>query len=161
MRTSSNNVVYDEDLLSRLDGTLLHLEVVDAILLGVLGGNTGARQLALLADRHKASVQSESQAGAEQEAAGVQADDDIGLDGVVGVAKVEELQLEGAEEGCVDGRVDEPWHDIQEVDAGDGEVGKAAQGLLEAYLCTGEFGGGGGGGGGLSSRGMLGGGRGG
>lgn len=159
--TSSNNVIYDEDLLAWLDGALLHLEVVGTVFLGVFGGDAGSWQLALLANRHKASIQSEGQAGAEEETAGVKADDDIGLDGVIGAAEVEELQLERAEESCVDGWVEKPWHNIQEVDAGDGEVGEAAQGLLEAYLCTGEFGGGGGGGGGLSSRGILGGGGGG
>jgi hypothetical protein len=125
--TGSNNVIDNEDLLSRLYGALLHLEVVGAVLLGVLGGDAGAGQLALLADRHEAGVQSECQAGPEEEAASIQTDDDIGLDGVIGAAKVEKLQLERAEESCVDDWVEEPWHDIQEVDAGDREVGEAAQ----------------------------------
>lgn len=156
LRTSSDDIVHDQDLLPRLDRALLHLEVIRAVLLHVLSRDAGAGQLALLPDGHEAGVEPQGQRGPEQEAPGVQANDDIRLDGVAGAAEVQELQLEGAEEGVVDGRVEEPWHDIQEVDTGDGEVGEAAEGLLEAYLCTGEFGGGGGGGGGLSSRGIVG-----
>lgn len=69
--TSSDNVIYDEDLLAWLDGALLHLEVVGTVFLGVFGGDTGSWQLALLANGHEASIQSEGQAGTEEETAGV------------------------------------------------------------------------------------------
>lgn len=131
LHTSGNDVVHHKDCLPRLDGILLQLEVICAVLLQVLSRDARARQLALLADGHEAGVQPQGQRGAEQEASGVQADDDVGLDDVVGAAEVEELQLEGAEEGGVGGRVKEPWHNIQEVDTGDGEVGKTAEGFLE------------------------------
>lgn len=51
---------------------------------------------------------------------------------------------------------EEDGHDVDEADARNGEIGKAAESIVQNYLCTGEFGGGGGGGGGLSSRGILG-----
>lgn len=156
VHTSSNDVVDDQHFLALLDDALLHLEVVGAVLLHVLGGDTRAGQLALLADGDEAGVEAQGHGWAEQEATGVEADDDVRGDGVAIAAEVLELKLQGAEQGGVDLGVEEPGHDVQEVDARDGEVGKAAEGLLQAYLCTGEFGGGGGGGGGLSSRGMVG-----
>lgn len=51
--------------------------------------------------------------------------------------------------------VEEEGHDINEVDALDGEVREPPESAIQGYLCTGEFGGGGGGGGGLSSLGIL------
>lgn len=46
--------------------------------------------------------------------------------------------------------IGEERQDVFEEDAGRGEVGELTNGLLEAYLKTGEFGGGGGRGGGES-----------
>lgn len=155
-RTCSNNVVHNEHFLTLGDGALLHLEVIGAVLLHVFGSDARTRQLALLTDGDEAGTELQGERWAEKEAAGVKANDDIGLDGRVVAAKVQQLQLQGVEQRSVDLGVKEPWHNIQEVDTGDGKVGKAADRLLEAYLCTGEFGGGGGGGGGLSSRGMVG-----
>lgn len=154
--TCGNDIIYNENLLAGLDGAFLQLEVVGTVLLHELSGNTRARQLAPLPDRHEAGVELQGQRWAKQEAAGVKANNDIGLDGIAIGAKVQELKLEGVDQGCMGLGVEKPWHNIQEVDTGDGEVGEAAQGALKAYLCTGEFGGGGGGGGGLSSRGMIG-----
>lgn len=148
--TSRNNVVDDQDLLARLDGTLLHLKVVDAVLLLVGDAHAGAGHLAPLADGHEAGIEAQGQRGAKQEAAGVQADDDVGLD-----AALEDLQLERAEEGEVGGGVLEQGEDVDELDALDGEVGEALERAEQLYLCTGEFGGGGGGGGGLPSRSIL------
>lgn len=154
-RTSSNNVIHNQNLLPRLDGALLELKVVRTVLLHILSRDTRTGQLALLAHSDEASIHFERQARAKQEAAGVEADDDIWGNGLVLGAKVLQLQLERAEQGSVHERVQEPWHDVEEVDAGDWEVGEAAEGALEAYLCTGEFGGGGGHGGGLASRGIV------
>lgn len=155
-RTGGDDVVDNKDLLSRADDTLLHLEVIGTVLLHVLCRDTGPGQLALLADGDEAGAKGQGQRRAEEKAAGVEADDDIGGDDAGVGAEVLELELEGSQQGGVDLGVEEPGHNIEEVDAGDGEVGEAAEGVLEAYLCTGEFGGGGGGGGGLSSRGILG-----
>lgn len=59
------------------------------------------------------------------------------------------MELEGAEEGFVEGWVDEDGEDVFEEDAWGGEVGVLAEGGAESYLKTGEFGGAGGIGGGL------------
>lgn len=155
--TCRDNIIHNQDLLSGLDGVLLHLEIIRAIFLLISCGHTGTRQLALLANSNEARVELQGQRRTEQEASGIQADNDIGLDLVIGTAKLKKLQLERSQQSCVDGRVQEPWHNIKKVDARNGEVAEAPQSLGQAYLCTGEFGGGGGGGGGLSSRGMVGG----
>lgn len=149
--TGSNNVVDNEDLLARLDSILLHLEQVLAVLLDIFSGGTGTGQLALLADGGEGDTETKGQAGAEEEATGIETDDDVGLSR----EGLGDLQLEGGDEGGVGSRVGEEGHDVDEVDAGNREVGEAAERLAQAYLCTGEFGGGGGGGGGLSSRGIL------
>lgn len=148
--TSRDNVVDDQDLLARLDGALLHLKVVDAVLLLVGDAHAGAGHLAPLADGHEAGIEAQGQRGAKEEAAGVEADDDVGLD-----AALEDLQLEGAEESEVGGGVLEQGEDVDELDALDGEVGEALERAEQLYLCTGEFGGGGGGGGGLPSLSIL------
>lgn len=150
--TSSDDVVDNQDLLARLDGILLHLEEIGAVLLLVLGGDARAGQLALLAHRGETGAETEGQAGSEEEAAGVEADNNVGNLLAKGLL---DLELEDGAEGLVDGGVEEEGHDIDEVDALDGEVGEVTQGALELYLPTGEFGGGGGGGGGLSSLGIL------
>lgn len=154
--TSSDNVVDNQDLLALLDGILLHLEEILAVLLDVLGRDARAGELALLANSGKGHTEAQSQGGAKEEATGVKTNNDIGL--ARGGKGLGDLQLEGVEEGGVGLRVGKEGHDVDKVDAGDGEVGELAQVLAEDYLCTGELGGGGGGGGGLSSRGILGGG---
>lgn len=148
--TCSNDIIHNQDLLAGLDGTLLHLEEILAIFLLVRGRDTRAGELALLADGDEAGVELQGELGTEEEATSVQAYDDIRLG-----AKLENLELESAEEGPVGGGVLEDGQNVDEVDAGDGEVGEATQGGEQVYLCTGEFGGTGGGGGGLSSRGIL------
>lgn len=135
-----------------MDGILLHLEQVLAILLDILGSDARAGQLALLSHSSKANAEAQSQARAKEEATGIQADNDIGL---VGAEGLRDLQLEGGQQRGMGVRVGEEGHDIDEVNPRDGEVGELAQRLAQAYLCTGELGGGGGGGGGLSSRGIL------
>lgn len=152
--TGSDNVINDENLLALTDGVLLHLEKVLAVLLDVLGGDAGTGELALLADGSKGDTEAESEAGAEEEATGVETDNDVGLLAGKGLGN---LELEGVDEGGVGLGVGKERHDVDKVNAGDGEVGELAQVVAKGYLCTGELGGGGGGGGGLSSRGILGG----
>lgn len=150
MLTSSNDIVNDKNLLAGLDGAILHLEEVGAVLLLVGGSDAGTGHLALLADGDEASAHSQGKRGAEKEAAGIETDNDIGL--LVGEL---DLELESDEKGLVGLDVLEEGEDIDKVDAGNGEVGERPQGGHQLYLCTGEFGGGGGGGGGLESRGIL------
>ena len=150
--TSSNDVVDDKHLLSRLDRSLLHLEEIGSVFFLVAGRHAGAGHLALLPHGHEAGVQTQGQRGAKEEAPRIQPHYHVGL---AGGAELEHLEFEGAEQGIVDDGVLEQGQNVDEVDAGDGEVGEALEGAEEAYLCTGEFGGGGGGGGGLSSRGIL------
>jgi hypothetical protein len=153
--TSGNDVVNNQDVLTLGDGILLHLEEIGTVLLEVLGGDARSGQLALLADGSEADAEAQGQAGAEKEAAGVEADNDIGLGGTGGGKGLGDLQDKGVKEGGVGDGIGEEGHDVDKVDAGDGEVLEVAEALAQAYLCTGELGGGGGGGGGLSSRGIL------
>jgi hypothetical protein len=72
------------------------------------------------------------------------------------LGELEDLELEGAQQGQVDDGVLEQRQDVDKVDAGDREVRELLERAEQSYLCTGEFGGTGGGGGGLSSRGIVG-----
>lgn len=153
--TSSNNVVNNEDLLTFLDSILLHLEQILAILLDILGRDTRTGELALLTDSSKGYTQAQRKARAKEKTAGVKANNDIGL--VVLTKVLEDLELEGGDEGGVGDGVGEEGHDVDKVNSGDGEVRELAEGFAQRYFSTGELGGGGGGGGGLSSRGIVGG----
>lgn len=144
--TSRNDVVHHQDRLAWFHGILLDLEEVLAIFLLKGSLDRRPRELAPLANRRKARAQPQGQAGAEEEASGVEADHDIGL---LTIGDGEDLEFERSDEGFVERGRGEQWQDVDEVDAGDGEVGKLSQGAAQAYLCTGEFGGTGGRGGGL------------
>jgi hypothetical protein len=145
--TGCDNVIDNDNLLARLDGVGLHLEKVLAVLLLVALGFTRTGQLALLANRDKASAKSQGQAGAEKEASSLQSNDNIGL--LVTVC-FEDVQFEATEEGFVQGRIGEDRKDILEENARRGEVGELAQSGAKSYFKTGEFGGAGGMGGGVS-----------
>jgi hypothetical protein len=155
--TSSNNVVHNDDLLTRLDRVLLHLEVVGAVLLLVALGHALAGELALLPDGHEARAEPERQSRAKEEAAALEADDNVDAallaDG--GVEGLCDLQLEGAHQVGEVGVVGEDGHDVLEEDARRGEVRELAQGGAQVYFKTGEFGGTGGIGGGESSLGAM------
>ena len=155
--TGRDNVVHDNHLLARLDGIGLHLEEILTIFLVVGLGHTRTGQLALLAHRHKAGAQTQGQTGADQEAAGLEADDDVGL---LAIVAGEDVQFQGAQEGLVEGGIGEDGQDILEQDARRGEVRELAQRGAQSYFKTGEFGGAGGRGGGVSGDfggGMIGG----
>lgn len=145
--TGCDNVINNDNLLARLDGVGLHLEKVLAVLLLVALSLTRTGQLALLANRDKASAKSQGQAGAEKEASSLQSNDNIGL--LVTVC-FEDVQFEATEEGFVQGRIGEDRKDILEENARRGEVGELAQSGAQSYFKTGEFGGAGGMGGGVS-----------
>lgn len=140
--------------MTLLDSVLLHLEQILAILLDILGRDTRTGELALLTNSSKGDAQAQRKTGAKEEAAGVKANNDIGL--VVLTKILEDLELEGGDEGGVGDGVGEEGHDVDKVNSGDGEVRELAEGFAQCYFSTGELGGGGGGGGGLSSRGILG-----
>lgn len=55
--TSSNNVIDHKDFLAGFHRTLLHLEKVGSVLLFVGGCHARAWHLALLADGHKARIE--------------------------------------------------------------------------------------------------------
>lgn len=150
--TSSNDVVNHEHLLAGLHGALLHLEKVGSVFLLVGGRHAGTGHLALLADGHEARIETQSERRPKEETPRVQPHHDIGL-----LVELEALELEGAQQGEVGGGGLEERQDVDEVDAGDREIGEVTKRAEQSYLCTGEFGGTGGGGGGLSSRGIVGG----
>lgn len=125
----------------------MHLEKVLAVLLLVALGLTRAGQLALLANRDKASAKPQGQAGAEKEPSSLQSNDNIGLLVTVGF---EDVQFKATEESFVQGRIGEDRKDILEENARRREVGELAQSGAESYFKTGEFGGAGGMGGGVS-----------
>lgn len=149
--TSRDDVVDNQHLLPRLHGIGLHLEEVGAILLHVLGRLAGAWQLAPLADRHKGRAQPQGKGGPKEKAAGIEANNNVGLRG----EGLLDVQLERVDQGLKQGGVCEDGQDVLEQDAGGGEVGELAQGGLELYFKIGEFGGGGGTGGGESSLGGI------
>lgn len=146
--TGGDDVVYHEDRLALLDGIGLYLEEVLTVLLLIARGLGGTRQLALFPHGHKARAQTKSEAGSEEKASGLQADDDVWSLAFGVVAG--DVEFEGADESFVQVGVAEEGEDVFEEDARRGEVWKLAQGSVESYLKTGEFGGGGGSGGGLS-----------
>lgn len=150
--TRCNDIVNNQHFLSLGNSIRLHLEQVLAVLLDVLSSDAGAWQLALLSHSGKGNTKAQGKARAEEEAAGIKANNDIGLVGAKGLGG---LQLEGGQQRSMGLGVGEEGHDIDKVNSRDGEIGELAQRLAQAYLCTGELGGGGGGGGGLSSRGIL------
>lgn len=150
--TGSNDVVDNQDLLAGLDGIVLHLEEVLAVLLLVANGLTGTGELALLAHGNEAGTETEGQARAHEETTGFETDDHIGL---LATVVLENVELKGADEGLVQGVVGEDGHDILEQNSRGGEVRELAQASAQLYLKTGEFGGAGGIGGGESDLGGI------
>jgi len=97
-RTSGNNVINNQHLLPALDGALLHLEEITAILLDKLGRLARPRQLAPLAHGNKSRIESQRQRGPEQEASRIEANDNVWL----GAAELlDDGELEGAHEALV------------------------------------------------------------
>lgn len=150
--TSGNYVVDNENFLSLLDSILLHLELVCAIFLDILGRDTWTRQFALLSNGSKSDSKTQRQAGTKEEATSIESNNDVRH----GIGKgMSNLHFEGRDERGVGAGIGEQGHDINEFDAWDWEVGKLTKMTAQIHLGTGELGGGGGGGGGLSSRGII------
>jgi hypothetical protein len=91
--TCSNDIVNDQNLLSRLNAIALHLKEVFAIFLLVSGRLAGSRQLAFLPHRHEARTNSQCQTRAKQESSCFQSYNDIGL--LLGCICFEDVQLQG------------------------------------------------------------------
>src|SRR5262249_50044973 len=72
-----NQVVNDEDALPSLDGLLVDLDGIDAVLERVLLTDRLPRQLALLAHRDEAAAQAVGHRAAQDEAAGLDAGDRV------------------------------------------------------------------------------------
>lgn len=133
--TSCNDIVNHQDRLALLHSITLNLEKVLPILLIERRLLSRARKLAPLANRCKASAESQSQARTEEKSTGIEADYDIGFDAF---AEFENLQLEGADERGVEGVVGEEGEDVNEVYAGNWKVGKLAEGSSQTLRCTGD-----------------------
>lgn len=88
----------NDHFLPRRDRPLLQLKHVLPVLLDVGRLLALARQLAALADGHECGAESKGDDRAEQEAAGVQANNNVGLDaGVLGGEMVDKVGDEGLE----------------------------------------------------------------
>lgn len=118
------DVVDEEHLLAGADGVDVHREGVGAVFEAVafLEGVEG--QFALLADGDDARTEAEGDGGGEEEAAGVDAGDEIDL---AWFPRADEVVDAGGEEGGVG----EERGDVLELDPGLGEVGDVADGGLE------------------------------
>lgn len=124
-----DDVVHNEHLLARLYRVGLHLEEVLAVLLFVACRLGRAGQLALLPHGHEAGVEAQGQGGAEEEASGLEAYDDIRL-----LVCVCDVELEGADERLVSLGIGEDGEDVFEEDAGRWEVGELAERCFELGL---------------------------
>lgn len=92
--TGRNDVVDDQDTLTRLDGITLYLEKVLSVFLFEGCSFGGSRQFPLLSDRNKAGTELQCQTGTEQEASCLKADNDVGC---LALAKaIGDLQFEGS-----------------------------------------------------------------
>jgi hypothetical protein len=131
--TSSNNIVNYQHILTLLDTVLLDLKEILPVLLGERRLLTGTRELASLSDGSKAGAKLKSQTGTEEEASGIKAYDNIGLD-----TKLQDLKLESADQGGVGGMVGEEREDVDEDYAWLREVGKSAKRGMQCLLCTGD-----------------------
>jgi hypothetical protein len=108
------NSLNNNDGLAGLDGVLLHLEAVDTVLLLVLDDVARAGELAGLADGDEGGTEAHGDDGAEEEATGVEADNDVGLDTGVDGGDVRD---EVGDEGLESERVTEEGEDVEEGDA--------------------------------------------
>lgn len=117
-------VVDEEDFFARFDCVDMDFDDVFAVFEGVGHLVGGPREFAFFADGDEASVEDLGDAGGEDEAAGVDADDFIDFGAACGVGK----ELEG---GFKEGRVAEDGSDVFEEDAGFGEIGDIADGGIE------------------------------
>jgi hypothetical protein len=123
---SGEEVVDDDDALAGTDGVLVDLEGVGAVLEIVLDGFSGGGELAGFADGDKAGVEAVGERGAEDKAAGFDAEDDVYV-----LADV--VLREGVDELGEAGAVLEDGGDVVEEDAGAREVRDGADEGLERF----------------------------
>jgi len=117
-------VVDDEDALAGLDGVEMDFEGVGAVLEVVADFGRGGGEFFGLADRDEAGVEAVGERGAEDEAAGFDAEDHVDVFADV-------VRGEGVDELGEAGFILEQRGDVVEEDAGLGEVGDRADELLE------------------------------
>lgn len=77
--TRGNDVVDDDDCLSRQDCVCLHLKFIHSILLLERGSRALSGQFPTFAHRHKRGAQPERYHGTEEETARIESDDNIDL----------------------------------------------------------------------------------
>lgn len=148
--TSSDDIIHNKHILTRSHGPALHLKAIPPIFL--LVGSIDARpgHLPSLTHGRESNAQPQRQARSEEEAPGVETDDDVRQRREVATDPL----LESVEEGDVSGRRGEYRHDVDEIHPRDGEVCVVAEMGADGSE-AGELGGGGGGGGGLDGRGII------
>ena len=123
-------IVDDNDALAGLDGVEVDFEGVGAVFQVVVDAGDGGGELFGLADGDEARVEAVGERRAEDETAGLNAEDEVDLAAdVVGGEGVDELGEAGfvAEEGG----------DVVEEDAGPGKVGDGADEALEGLAVEG------------------------
>lgn len=125
--TCSNNVIHHQHVLSLLYSICLNLEVIRSILLFKAGLLSWTRKLSALSDGCKASSQFQGETGTKEKASGVQANNDIWLDAV---ERGENLEFESTNERLMERVCCEEGKNVNEIDAGDGEIGELAKGGL-------------------------------
>lgn len=112
--TCGNDVVDNQYRLSGLDSVLLDVKVIPAVLLFKSGLSRRSRQLASFPNRRESDAQAKGETGTKEEAASVEAHDDIGNAATIGG---DDLEFEGSNELFVPGVVGEERKDIDKVDA--------------------------------------------
>lgn len=128
--TGGEQVVYDDDALAGLDGVEVDFKRVGAVLEVVGDLCRGGRQLLRLADGNKACIEAVGHSWPEDEAAGLNAENEIDVFvDVVGGQSVDHLRKASL--------VLQERGDVVEEDAGFGEVGHGAYERLERLTVDG------------------------
>jgi hypothetical protein len=145
MLTGCNDIVYHKHLLSWLNRIGLNFEVVLAVLLLESGDLNGTRQLSSLPHRNEGGTQSQSKRRTKQEAARLQADNNLWL--VVIPIGFQDVQIKATDESVVKFWILKDGKNVLEQDTRSREVFELPQSAAKHHLKTGEFGGAGGRGG--------------
>jgi len=117
-------VVYEDDALAGCDGVEVNLKGIGTVLKVISDAGHGSGELARLAHGHKAGVEAVGQGGSEDEAAGLDAKDQVNV-----VRDI--VRRQGVNELGEASLVLEQGGDVVEQDAGLGEVGYGADQLFQ------------------------------
>lgn len=116
--TRGNDVVYDDNRLSRHDRACLHLKFIRSILLLERGPLALSWQLPTFAHRHKCGAQSERYHRSQEESTGIECDDNIDLlVGRVGYHVRHQVMDDVRDERLEGQRIAEKWENVTEDDA--------------------------------------------